>query len=232
MVDKVKNSHAHWVRLNFIVGPYASTDDPKFVSTYTKIIDAYRSKNIKVYGLVGSESVKSGYNRNNPAAFVPNWKAAVQSIVGRFKDKVKVWEFFNEPNDWAGGSSSQVTPYYFATFLQNAYEIKYYGGASWKNLTFVSGPLFSHDGDTGRQYIYDTYVAGTTQLAWDWYHQHAGSYPIDALGYHIYVAQGTTDAGTVKGKVKANLDAFWSGVTSGENYRGLEPNVKKEDVDF
>jgi hypothetical protein len=31
----------------------------------------------------------------------------VQSIVGRFKDKISVWEFFNEPNDWAGGSSSQ-----------------------------------------------------------------------------------------------------------------------------
>jgi hypothetical protein len=50
----------------------------------------------------------------------------------------------------------------------------------------------------------------------------------DRVSYHIYVAQGTTDADTIKSKVKGNLHGFWQGVKSGENIRGLEPNVVKQ----
>jgi len=138
---------------------------------------------------------------------------------------VKVFELLNEPNDWSGGSSALVPAKYFAKFLQVVYESKYYG--KWNDVKLVSGPLFTHDGDNGYQYIYDTYTSGMNDWAWDWFHANAGTYPLDALGLHLYVAQGTSDKNIVTSKINANVRAFWQGVQDGENYRGLEPSVNK-----
>lgn len=139
-----------------------------------------------IYGLIGSEAVKTGYRRNDPASFIDPFKTACSDIIPRWQDKVRdivlwpsnsiqihVFELFNEPNDWAGGNSAQMTPYWFAKLLQSAYELKYYN--HWSAL-LISGPLFSFDGTDASDYLYDTYVAGMTQLAWDWFHANAGGF--------------------------------------------------------
>jgi hypothetical protein len=193
---------------------------------YDSIINAYRASNITIYGLIGTEAVKSGYDRNNPSAFMDPFKTACTDIITRWQDRVHVFELFNEPNDWAGGSSSQMTPYWFAKLLQTIYEQKYYN--HWPAL-LVSGPLFSFDGTDASDYLYNTYVAGMTQLAWDWFHQNAGTYPLDGIGYHIYTTQGSTDPGTVSAGVNKNLAGIWkNGVVAGESYRVPNPYPKKQ----
>ncbi len=223
-VPWVVDSGANWVRLNFIVGAWAGTGDPGFLAAYDEIVDAYVSNGVKVYGLIGAESVKGGYDRNDPASFVEPLRQAAIDIAGHFGDRVEVFEIFNEPNDWAGGTSSQVTPYWFARFLEVVYEEKFYRG--W-DVSLISGPLFSHDQDTGRSYLEETYRNGMDHWAWDWFHQNAGTYPLDGIGYHIYVQQGTTDAARIRDGIEFNLSELWAGVLAGENYRGLEPAPSK-----
>jgi len=225
-VKTVSQSGASWVRLNFIVTSQQSgTSDPGFVSMYQSIINAYNSSGIRIYGLIGSEAVKQGYDRNNPSAFVQPFVSAASDIISRWQDKIPVFELFNEPNDYAGGNSAQMTPYWFAKLLQSVYEQKYY--QKWSAL-LISGPLFSFDGTDASDYLYQTYFQGMTTLAWDWFHQNAGTYPLDGIGYHIYTTQGSTDPVTVTNGLVKNLNGIWkNGIVAGESIRASDPNPSK-----
>src|SRR6185436_19081248 len=109
----------------------------------------------------------------------------------------------------------------FARILQQMYlTVKHDGGhnvdPSWQ-VTLVSGPLDSNDGSTAVTYLADTYAAGRNQLAWDWTKTNTGSYPLDAVGYHIYVAQSATDSlSNVTAKTTANLSALWNTIVQKE----------------
>jgi len=226
-VPYVVKTGAKWVRLNFIVtSSQSGTSDPAFIAMYDGIINAYLANNIKIYGLIGAQSVKQGYDRNNPQAFIGPWTTACNDIVPRWQNNVTVFELFNEPNDWAGGSSAQMTPNVFAQVLQACYQGKHYGGWTAK---LISGPLFSFDGTDASDYLYNTYVQGCTTLAWDWFYQHAGTYPLDGIGYHIYTTQGSTDPNTVEQGIIKNLNGIWNnGVVPGESYRFSNPNPNKQ----
>jgi hypothetical protein len=139
------------------------------------------------------------------------------SIIPRWQDKISVFELFNEPNDWAGGSSAQMPYQTFAELLQSVYELKYNFGWS---AQLVSGPLFSFDGDDASSFLYNTYVYGMENLAWDWFHENVGQYPLDGIGYHVYTTQGSTNAQEIQDGLRRNLDAIWkNGVLAGEQYR-------------
>jgi len=99
----------------------------------------------------------------------------------------------------------------------------------WTDVILVSGPLFSWDSDTAASYLYNTYVAGMTQSSWDWFHANAGTYPLDAIGYHMYVKESSTDKNTIVNGYNYNLNDLWTnGIVKGENYRGLNPNPTKK----
>ncbi len=209
-VDLVAESGAKWVRLNFVGSNWAvgSAD----VNTYNTIINAYLAKNIKIIGLIGAQSVSGGYNRNSPGAFTQQFTDAADAIVSRFGDRVKVYELFNEPNDWAGGTSSQVPERYFAEYLASIYQkIKIERGRG--DIFLNSGPLFSFDLNNGASYLQGTYTAGKSLaglLNWEAIKSQTGSYPLDGVGYHIYVAQGMGDQGQVESKILGNLNAISS----------------------
>lgn len=207
-VALVSESGAKWVRLNFVGNDWSVGSND--VNTYNTIINEYLGKNIKIIGLIGAQSVSGGYDRNNPGAFTQKFTDEADSIVSRFGDRVKVYELFNEPNDWAGGSSSQVPERYFAEYLASIYQkIKIEKGKS--DIFLNSGPLFSFDQNNGASYLQGTYAAGknlAASLNWDSIKSQTGSYPLDGVDYHIYVAQGLFDQGQVEAKVLANLNAI------------------------
>ncbi len=209
-VNLVAESGAKWVRLNFVGSNWAAGSSD--VNTYNNIINAYRNKNIKIIGLIGIQSVSGGYDRNHPENFTQKFTDTASDIVARFGDRVKVYELFNEPNDWAGGSSSQVPEKYFATYLASIYQrIKIDQGRG--DIFLNSGPLFSFDLNNGSSYLQNTYNEGKNlsgSLNWNTIKSKTGSYPLDGVGYHIYVAQGGGDQSQVETKVKANLDSIKS----------------------
>lgn len=120
-----------------------------------------------------------------------------------------------------GGSSARFTPRAYAKILQDTYlAVKHDAGhiddRCWQ-VQLVSGPLFSFDGTTGASYLDEAYAIGRNQLAWDYTHAVPGSYPLDGIGYHMYVAQGLdSSTADVRAQMHANLGAVWDVVTAHE----------------
>lgn len=219
---------ARWIRVNFILGPWDSPTDPtlrgsqnlSWFATYDRIINDMRDHGLLIYGLIGHESVK-GHGRAtlNTESFVQDYTANFVAIVDHFKDRVQIFESFNEPNDWAGGTSSQVEPRWFARYLESIYRaIKIdnnrLNDPVWQNITLVSGPLFTHFHDTGANYFTQTWQAGKNQLEWDTIRSITGSYPFDGVGIHIYVAEGNEPDNELTSLTKRNLDAMYNSLVS------------------
>ena len=224
----VDSTGAGWVRINMRLDAWDAPDDPTphgpdqltYFAAYDRAIDAYLARGIQVYALINHESVSSALDHNSPewiALYVQN---AVK-IVDHFKDRVRTYEIINEPNDYAGGTSARFTTMAFAKILQDTYlAVKHDAGhisdRCWQ-VDLVSGPLFSFDGNDSASYLADAYAIGRGQLAWDYTHQVTGSYPLDGVGYHMYVAQGSDSAtGDVATEMAANLGALWNVVTTNE----------------
>ena len=226
-VQAVADTGTRFVRVNFILGPWSSPTDTTphgahnrtWFQTYDEIVTGFTSRGVEVYGLIGGEAVKSGHSLNSDG-YVTDYVNNFVQIVDHFKDRIQVYESFNEPNDWAGGTSAQVKPYWFAKMLEQIYrEVRINNGhasdPAWQ-VTLVSGPLFSHDLDTVAPYFGDVYTEGIQNLGWSDLKTNYGTYPLDGIGYHIYVAQGTTNATTIQQKMNGNLDAIWGVITANE----------------
>ncbi|HUS27216.1 MAG TPA: NBR1-Ig-like domain-containing protein [Kofleriaceae bacterium] len=206
-----------WVRINLRLDTKSAIEDE--FPIYDHVIDDYLARGISVYILINDEAVSSTLAHGSDAwieqAFVP---AAVK-IVDHFKNRVRVYEIINEPNDFAGGSSARFSPRQFAKILQDTYlAVKHDGGhdadACWQ-VALNSGPLFSFDDTPADTYLDQTYAIGRSQLAWDYTHQTTGRYPLDGIGYHMYVAQGLDSSNAdVRTQMLANLSAINAVVTA------------------
>ncbi|MFZ5477314.1 MAG: N-acetylmuramoyl-L-alanine amidase [Myxococcota bacterium] len=218
----VADAGAGWVRINFLLGGFSSIDDPAWAEAYRTILAGYRDRGVQVYGLVGREIMSGDDVRfqdetcgADGVAWVDAYTARFVKVVDLFKDDVRTWESFNEPNDWSGTSSSIMEPCLYAYMLQQVWlETKQFNGhdadPAWRDLTIVSGPLFAHwneDGATA-QYLADTYAAGTSRWAWDWVAATYGQYPLDGVGLHLYEAQGGGDAAGVAWEMSDKLRRF------------------------
>lgn len=226
--DLIQSSRSTWVRINFILGPWTAPDDASrrgtqsrtWYETYDQIINDAVSRGLEPYGLIGAEAVRSSYPLNSDG-YVADYVRNFVMIVNRYKDRMKVYESFNEPNDWAGGTSAQVTPYYFAKMLESIYRgVKIDNGhatdPAWQQVLLVSGPVFSHEQDTVAPYFTDVYNAGIGQLGWSQLRQQYGTYPFDGVGYHIYVAPGSSNPNTIRSRMSTNLNAIWGVITQFE----------------
>lgn len=217
--DAVESTGADWVRINFRLDG-ATAPDATWLATYDGIVDAYQARGIRVYGLINDEAVYSSAPLDSDE-FVGAYVSTAVTIIDHFRDRIRVWELFNEPNDWAGGTSARLPAYRFAQLLQDTYlAVKHDGGhlddPCWQ-VTLLSGPLFSFDGTPADTYLAETYDAGRNQLAWDFTRQATGSFPLDGVGYHMYVAQSAGDSlADVQAGIGANLTAIRDVVIANE----------------
>ena len=237
--DVVANTCTPNVRLNFILGPWNSPEDTTLHSgktwfqTYSEIVDSLLFRGINVYGLVGAQmsynfigDLLIDYPSAVPgdSALAAQWEqdyvATFVKVVDLFKDKVRTFECYNEPNNWDNGWTSVVHAKWFALMLQDIYlNVKYFNGhwgdSLWQ-VNLISGPIFTFDLNDGSSYINDTYNYGKNTWAWDWTMQQTGSYPLDGIGMHIYCEQGTNDSATITNAMLGNINAMWNTITSWE----------------
>lgn len=231
--DAIAETGAKYVRLNFILGSWDSPNDAAqhngmtWMECYDSIVNSLVNRGVKVYGLIGAEAVKNA-GKLNTDEYVDAYAKNFVMIVNHFKDRIRIFESFNEPNDWAGGTTSQLEPYWFAKILKRLYtDVKLANGhennKDWQ-VTLISGPLFGHDisdgyGDTGAEYLEEVYKAGINQLDWEGIKLTHGTYPLDGIGYHTYVRQGPNTKQSVIDRLTYNLDSIYNMVKKyeGEN---------------
>jgi|GEM_PF-3168769 len=191
----IKDTGVGWVRLNFIVRPFAGPDDPRFVATYRQIIDGLRSQGLQIYGLIGMEAVnqdpENQFRSPPPAEPVDNqwidtYAQNFRKIVDHFGRDVPIVESFNEPNDWhrtltdpTQWAQAWIDPAWFAIMLQRVYE-----AVRDVDVTLVLGPLLSTaDGNDAAAYLPRVYQAGIDRFGWG----RSGPIPFHGVGFHPYV---------------------------------------------
>jgi hypothetical protein len=234
-------SEVAWVRVNFVLGPWLSPDDPDWRATYGDIVQRYLDRGIRVYGLIGHEAAKTHpdtlFQEDHPHSEPPEAQAWIEtyvynfvSIVSHFRRKVSWFESFNEPNNWYQGRPL-VSPYWFAKMVGAIYRaVKLDGG--FDEVTLITGPLFSHNNEDvenensiGSRYLQDTFRAGKEFHGWEDIRVAAGSYPLDGVGYHLYVDQGpdkTPDA--ISETIGHYLDEIF-GILSQEDDMAAEKKI-------
>lgn len=235
----IANTCTPTVRLNFILGPWNSPDDvtlhngKTWKQTYDEIVDSLTNRGIQIYGLIGAQisynfigDLLTAYPSDTQAdsAAAAQWEQGYVynfvSVVDKFKDRIKTFESYNEPNNWDNGSTSVVCPQWFALILQDIYlNVKYFNGhntdPTWQ-VNLISGALFTFDLTDGSQYLDDTYWYGKNVWAWDWTNQQTGSYPLDGIGMHLYMEQGSSVPSTITTALNKNINGLWNKITSWE----------------
>ncbi len=201
--DFMASTSTGYVRLNFILDQWSSPAEGGWLQVYDTIVNGLKGRRIEIYGLIGHEAVREppgdhfreGGENAAANAWIDRYVRNFVTVVEHFRDRVKIFESFNEPNDWHGGNRAWVHPYWFAKMLERIYRaVKLERG--FTDVTLVSGPLLAHDlggaedeTSMATRYLNETYQAGKEQHGWENVRAACGSYPLDGVGYHLYVRQ-------------------------------------------
>ncbi len=211
VANRLRDSGAKWVRLNFRLGPYSS-DTPEFYSKYDTFVKRLNDRGIQVVALMSNESWHSGNGqqgwvennfehtgRDGHNKYIDEFGYAFARMAKHFEGKIKYWEIWNEPNCWSQNPSngvytgcSYIYPSNFAAMLTHVHtQAHYYNNI---DVEIISGGLFGHDisgfgtGPAGADYLDDTYNAGINKTGkWAWTKATYGKYPLDGVGQHIYI---------------------------------------------
>src|ERR1017187_3735352 len=207
-----------WVRVEMRLFGTHTNWDSTILGYYDAAVNNVRNAGLQVLMVIdndswpGGQSVwcennsenKPGANGDNP--YVEGYATnAVVPLVQHFRDRVKCYELWNEPNCWTSNPSPGV--YAGATFIYPSN----YGWLltrSWeavhiaqqiKDVTLFSGGLFGlsafgqNYSSAGGQYLDDTYSTGTNAtMGGSFAHTKANynAYPLDGVGQHLYISQG------------------------------------------
>jgi hypothetical protein len=216
-------AEASWIRLNFRLGACykdwvsRGCNGRTALETYDEVLDIAAAHGFQVLGLIGHEAwpgQQEDWNANNAEHTGGDGDNpylrhlgddAATVLATAFKDKIRYWEVWNEPNAWTerddqgrpkGGSF--IYPSGFAWALTRTYEaIK----LARPDAVVISGGLFGHDlGDSailfsrdqcptgvpsGADYLCATYEMGLRHGGWQ-----EGYYPFDHVGQHLYIDGG------------------------------------------
>ncbi len=227
-IDALATARAPWVRIGFVrdvwTGPTDATprgpQNLTWAQAYDQLVDGFLARGVQVYALVSS-GITSAAGTQDSDTWQTGFAADATAVVAHFKDRVRVFEIYNEPNNFtsAGVPALDYSP--FAHLLARTYQsIKgdHLGDACWQ-VTLLSGPIYSGDpnnGGTGADFLANTYDAGIHDWGWEAIRSATGSYPLDGAGYHIYVVQSATDAPTINAAVNTNITGFASALQTAE----------------
>ena len=200
------------LRINFRLDAGATTWDATQLALYDQVIQNARNSGFDVLGLFSNETVAGGqtaWNDDPDGDGVNSYATAFADtaalLVDRYKDDVKQWEIWNEPNAWsnpnyasdpqnAGGT--YILPRVYAEMLSSTYRRLNTAGQTLLDdygIGLVTGGLLAHDiggsFSTAMPYMQQVYDRTTV---WDSLQADAGRrYPWDDFGYHFYISQGS-----------------------------------------
>jgi hypothetical protein len=206
-----------YLRIGFRLVNGNTTWNSTMLGYYDTVVNNARAAGLQIVGLIGNESWpgdQAAWTANNyecaggngDNAYIDGFAAsAVVPIVQHFHDRIQIFELWNEPNACTTCSQcgtmggSYIYPSNFSQLLANSYADLEYNGL--KNyVTVLSGGVFGHSinnvhsyNNAGAQYLDDTYNVGINHVgSFAYTKSHWGTYPLDAIGQHIYINQGGT----------------------------------------
>ncbi len=97
-IELMKEAGVGFVRMDFLWDDIEPTSGNFQFEKYDKIVGLLTSHGIKILGLLSYNASWTGNNWNAPPNKVYFTKYA-KNVVRRYKDKIKYWEIWNEPDD-------------------------------------------------------------------------------------------------------------------------------------
>lgn len=252
-IQALRDGGAALVRVDFRLGRHPAWDDA-ILSQYERVLESLSRAGIGVMGLAGHGIVPNpqqaqwtahnaeiaGGDGHNP--FIDAYVDTVRRLVQRFHQRVPLWELWNEPNVWtsqqrqgnktAYSGGSYIYPSNYAVLLARAYSaIK--GEAGLRDVTLISGGVLGHNnhgateaGNSGAPYLRAVYEMGLHGPGgWEQVRQGLGSYPLDAVGQHLYLNQGGACS---PDQVRAYLDWVHQAVAAYEGGGDAKPTYLTE----
>jgi len=239
--------NAGWIRLNFRLGAHYqdwTTSDSRGKSAldqYDVVVNACLAKGLHILGLICNEAwpghqsdwcagnAENGL-RNGDNPYMQALANAFGEITKHYSGAISDYEIWNEPNAWNTHPSSTIYqgasfmyPSNFAWLLHHVYNARPAG------ITIISGGLFGHNiggqSNPGDVYLRDTYRQGKALAKWEDDLKTYGSYPLDAIGQHIYVDQGGSTSATT---IRYFLDAVHNAASQNEPPPFSKPTVVTE----
>lgn len=95
MARKARDAGVKWSREDFDWGRIEPRPGEFHWDYYDHLIDCARRNGITVYAIVG---YWTGWSKNYTVEGVDQYVAFARRLVGRYKDRIKQWEIWNEPN--------------------------------------------------------------------------------------------------------------------------------------
>ena len=202
---RVRAAGAGLARVEFRSQPFFGTTQAAFDRGYGKVVQNLNAAHVQVLGLLDYTTVgggQSAWNRGGSStrtsgganAYTRHFARTAAAIMRAFRGRVRYWEIWNEPNAWhhndGGGRYSGGTYMYPNTYAAMLRET-YHQAVQVDHLpvTIVSGGLLG--GAFGGNY--DRANSGAVylqQVFACWKAQGVHPYPLDAVGQHLYIAQG------------------------------------------
>ncbi len=212
IADQLAASGAQYIRLNF-KNPWGS-DTPAFYQAYDTIVGRLRARGLQVIGLLSNEFLagsQADWQDNNfertggdgHNTYIDTFGYQAGRVASHFHGQIYYWEIWNEPNcyaeaswEWGYIGCSYIYPSNFAALLSHVWtQLRFYNNF---NVQIISGGLFGHEiggmneTSAGANYLRETYDFGINYGSWSWILANAGQYPLDHIGQHIYISQGST----------------------------------------
>lgn len=227
------------------------TWNAKMLGYYDTAVNNARAAGLQIIGLVdyaswpGSQVDWCSNNFENTGGngdnnFINNFgSGAVVPLVSHFRDRIQIFELWNEPNAWTSQNGTLFTggtyiyPSNFSQLLANSYADLEYAGLK-QYVTILSGGVFGHSiggiysyENAGAQYLDDTYNVGINFVgSFSYTKSHWSTYPLDAIGEHIYIDQGAT---TTSAELLQYMDWVRTAFT---NYEGTATSKKVMITEF
>jgi hypothetical protein len=216
------------IRMNFRLDSGATTWTGTQLARYDQVIANARNAGLEILGLFSSETVAGGQaawnddpDNDGLNSYVSQFASTAQFLVNRYRDDIRKWELWNEPDAWtnpnyandpknAGGS--YMLPRVYARLLSETY--RSLDSASLlgpQGARLMSGGLFAHDiggsFTTAMGYMQQVYNQNDIWNAMQ--ADFARRYPWDEFGYHFYISQGSLVS-------TSQLASYFNAVRSGQ----------------
>ena len=212
MAVDIASSGCRSIRLNFRLDGNSSWT-AAHLAKYDTIVRTARDRDLQILGLICYEAVpgtqaewNENYNTSGINAFTTRFAENAWLLINRYKNDIKLFEIWNEPNCWSVDPSGHpldaggfyIWPRIYANLLAETYKkCLTAGGPSFfssNGLSLAAGGLFAHDiggsFSTARDYMSQVY---SQTAVWNAFQTVAGRrYPWDYFGYHFYLNQGET----------------------------------------
>lgn len=193
------------IRINFRIDN--APDVATAAARHDALVDAYLEAGIQPYMLIGAEAPGQAADAARAQKGLDAYAAAFVTIVDHFKDRVALYEAFNEPNNWISNNYPALDAASYARLLARVWNDVRAPHPSW-NIRIVSGALFSFWQNGGGETNAADYLEAA-YAAEGWFKG-----PFDFVGYHFYYDYEAS--GATRTRIANALDAIDAVVTKHE----------------